>query len=155
MATDRSVRFLVALRGASTSRVLNLLRIHQLHADNPEHLAKPLFLSPIVNKAFVLKRRTRSDEFVADAGKQSRQLLGAAAPQHVKVPALRNSATLIDSVCQGVPLDDGHRVATPRSGRPLAGWWSHSGQHGPRRTSTSDRHDCHGAEHVQHGTRSR
>lgn len=62
MSNDRSVRFLKALGGASTSRVLNLLRIHQLHAGNPEHLAKPLFVSPIVNKAFVLKRRTRSDE---------------------------------------------------------------------------------------------
>jgi hypothetical protein len=62
VANDRSVRFLKALGGASTSRVLNLLRIHQLHAGNPEHLAKPLFISPLVNKAFVLKRRTRSDE---------------------------------------------------------------------------------------------
>jgi hypothetical protein len=62
LSNDRSVRFLKALGGASTSRVLNLLRIHQLHANNPEHLAKPLFISPIVNKAFVLKRRTRSDE---------------------------------------------------------------------------------------------
>ena len=55
MSNDRSVRFLGALGGASTSRVLNLLRIHQLNAHDPEHLAKPLFVSPIVNKAFVLK----------------------------------------------------------------------------------------------------
>jgi hypothetical protein len=62
VANDRSVRFLKALGGASTSRVLNLLRIHQLNANDPEHLAKPLFVSPAINKAFVLKRRTRSDE---------------------------------------------------------------------------------------------
>ncbi|HEU0096756.1 MAG TPA: hypothetical protein VFQ52_09890 [Rhizomicrobium sp.] len=62
MSKDRSVRFLKALGGASTSRVLNLLRIHQLNTNNPEHLAKPLFVSPIINKAFILKRRMRSDE---------------------------------------------------------------------------------------------
>jgi len=62
VSNDRSVRFLTALGGASTSRVLNLLRIHQDNAKNPEHLQKPLFVSPIINKAFVLKRRTRADE---------------------------------------------------------------------------------------------
>ena len=62
MATDRSVRFLGALGGASTSRVLNLFQIAQVNADNPEHAEKPLFASPIINKAFLLKHRTRSDE---------------------------------------------------------------------------------------------
>jgi len=51
-----------ALGGASTSRVLNLFRIAQDNADNPEHAEKPLFLSPIINKAFLLKHRTRADE---------------------------------------------------------------------------------------------
>ena len=62
MANDRSVRFLSALGGASTSRVLNLLRISLDNAKNPEHAEKPLFLSPIINRSFLLKHRTRADE---------------------------------------------------------------------------------------------
>ena len=62
MANDRSVRFLSALGGASTSRVLNLFRIASDNLENPEHLEKPLFVSPIINKAFLLKHRTRADE---------------------------------------------------------------------------------------------
>jgi hypothetical protein len=62
VATDRSVRFLSALGRASTSRVLNLFRIAADNADNAEHADKPLFLSPIINKAFLLKHRTRADE---------------------------------------------------------------------------------------------
>jgi hypothetical protein len=62
VANDRSVRFLSALGGASTSRVLNLFRISTDNVDNPEHTEKPLFVSPIINKAFILKHRTRADE---------------------------------------------------------------------------------------------
>jgi hypothetical protein len=62
MAADRSVRMLGSLGGASTSRVLNLFRIAQQNADNPEHWEKPLFVSPAINKAFLLKHRTRADE---------------------------------------------------------------------------------------------
>lgn len=62
VASDRSVRFLSALGGASTSRVLNLFRIAQDNVDNPEHTQKPLFISPVINKAFLIKHRTRSDE---------------------------------------------------------------------------------------------
>jgi hypothetical protein len=62
VANDRSVRFLSALGGASTSRVLNLSRIALDNAKNPEHAEKPLFLSPIINRAFLLKHRTRADE---------------------------------------------------------------------------------------------
>lgn len=62
MALDRTVRFLTALGGASTSRVLNLCRIAQDNADNPDYQKKPLFLSPVINKAFLLKHRTRADE---------------------------------------------------------------------------------------------
>ena len=40
VANDRSVRFLSALGGASTSRVLNLFRIAADNADNPEHAGK-------------------------------------------------------------------------------------------------------------------
>ena len=59
---DRSVRFLQALGRASTSRVLNLGHIARTNKDNPEHAEKPLFRSPTVNTAFILKHRTRSDE---------------------------------------------------------------------------------------------
>ena len=62
MSNDRSVRFLDALGGASTSRVLNLYRIALDNADNPEHAEKPLFQSPIINKSFLLKHRVRADE---------------------------------------------------------------------------------------------
>jgi hypothetical protein len=56
------VRFLAALGGASTSRVLNLHRIAADHENDAEHREKPIFASPIINRAFVLKHRTRSDE---------------------------------------------------------------------------------------------
>ncbi len=62
MSSDRSIRFLGALGRASTSRVLNLFRIAADNADNPEHAARPLFASPIINKAFLLKHRIRADE---------------------------------------------------------------------------------------------
>ncbi len=62
MSNDRSVRYLGALGGASTSRVLNLFRIAQDNAGNPDHADKPLFVSPLINKAFLLKHRTRADE---------------------------------------------------------------------------------------------
>ena len=62
LAADRSVRLLCSLDGASTSRVLNLRQIARANADNPEHGAKPLFLSPAINTAFLLKHRIRSDE---------------------------------------------------------------------------------------------
>jgi len=62
VSNDRSVRYLGALGGASTSRVLNLFRIAQDNADNPDHAEKPLFVSPLINKAFLLKHRTRADE---------------------------------------------------------------------------------------------
>lgn len=62
MAGDRSVRFLSALGRASTSRVLNLYRIAADHADDPEHGEKPLFLSPLINRSFLLKHRVRADE---------------------------------------------------------------------------------------------
>jgi len=62
LRVDRSVRFLSALGGASTSRVLNLHRIAMDHAKDPEHAQKPLFLSLTINRAFLLKHRTRADE---------------------------------------------------------------------------------------------
>jgi hypothetical protein len=62
LAVDRTVRFLHALGGASTSRVLNLGQVARANKDNPEHAEKPMFRSPIINTAFILKHRIRSDE---------------------------------------------------------------------------------------------
>jgi hypothetical protein len=62
MANDPRVRFLVALGGASTSRVLNLGVIARTSKDDREHAEKPLFLSPILNSAFVLKQRMGATE---------------------------------------------------------------------------------------------
>lgn len=62
MAADRIVRFLCSLEGASTSRVLNLRHIARLNAADPEHGLKPLFLSPVINTAFIIKHRLRADE---------------------------------------------------------------------------------------------
>jgi hypothetical protein len=68
LATDRSVRFLAALRGASTSRVLNLHRIAADQGDDSQHKEKPFFASPLINRSFLLKHRTRSDESYLFAG---------------------------------------------------------------------------------------
>jgi hypothetical protein len=68
VTADRTVRFLSALGGASTSRVLNLYRIAAGHAGDPDYQEKPLFLSPIINKSFLLKHRTRADETYLFAG---------------------------------------------------------------------------------------
>jgi hypothetical protein len=62
LSTDRVVRFLHALGGASTSRVLNLGQIARVNREDPDYAAKPMFRSPVVNTAFVLKHRMRSDE---------------------------------------------------------------------------------------------
>ena len=62
MTNNRTVRFLSALGGASTSRVLNLCRIAADNIGNPEYAEKPLFASPIINRTIVLKHRIRADE---------------------------------------------------------------------------------------------
>jgi hypothetical protein len=62
VSTNGTVRFLSALGGASTSRVLNLYRIAADNADNPDYHEKPLFLSPVINRSFLLKHRIRADE---------------------------------------------------------------------------------------------
>jgi hypothetical protein len=71
LAADRSVRFLAALRGASTSRVLNLHRIAADQQNNPQHREKPFFVSPIINRSFMLKHRTRADESYLFPGSRS------------------------------------------------------------------------------------
>ena len=59
---DRSIRYLSALGGASTSRVLNLMTIAAHHGEEPEHKGKPLFLSPVFNRAILVRHRVRGDE---------------------------------------------------------------------------------------------
>ena len=56
MASDRAVRFLATLGSASTSRVLNLAQIANMNRDNPEYAQQPLFTSPIINNAFIMKQ---------------------------------------------------------------------------------------------------
>jgi hypothetical protein len=62
VANDRSVRFLATLGAASTSRVLNLAHIAKVNQGNPEYAERPLFTSPIINTAFIMKHRMRPDE---------------------------------------------------------------------------------------------
>jgi len=62
MASQRGVRLLSALAGASTARVLNLHHIGLDNANNPDHWKKPLFACPAINNAFLFKHRLRSDE---------------------------------------------------------------------------------------------
>ena len=62
------MRFLASLRGASTSRVLNLHRIAADQEEDSLHKEKPFFASPILNRSFLLKHRTRSDESYLFAG---------------------------------------------------------------------------------------
>lgn len=71
MAADRIVRLLSALDGAATSRVLNLRQIARANARDKEHGEKPLFLSPLINTAFVIKHRVRSDESYLFASSRS------------------------------------------------------------------------------------
>lgn len=62
MAREGTVGFLEALGDASTSRVLNLHYIAKSNRNNPEYRERPLFLSPVMNAAFILKQRMRVDD---------------------------------------------------------------------------------------------
>ena len=58
-----NVRSLAELqKSASTSRVLNLLRVAQRAGDDPEHSNRPFFRHPRLNRSIVLKHRLRRDE---------------------------------------------------------------------------------------------
>ena len=62
MAVDRTFRSLAALSTASTSRVLNLLAINHTHSENKDFSSNPMFSSPMLNSAIILKHRLRADE---------------------------------------------------------------------------------------------
>jgi hypothetical protein len=60
---DRTVRSLAHLeQSASTARVLNLLRVHNLRRLDPEHGEKPFFRNATLNKSIFLKHRLRRNE---------------------------------------------------------------------------------------------
>lgn len=46
----------------STSRVLNLLRAHAQHHQEPEYISKPMFKNARLNKTMIVKHRLRPDE---------------------------------------------------------------------------------------------
>lgn len=61
--TDRAIRNLAHLRrSASTARVLNLLNIYNEHRHDPDWSARPLFRSPALNRALIIKHRLRRNE---------------------------------------------------------------------------------------------
>ena len=62
MAVGRTNRYLSALSGAATSRVLNLASIAVTQGQNPEYRARPLVSSPVINSSIILKHRVRADE---------------------------------------------------------------------------------------------
>jgi len=62
MHLHRTYRSLTALSNASTARVLNLLAISRAHQENPDFGTNPLFSSPTLNSAIILKHRLRADE---------------------------------------------------------------------------------------------
>jgi len=65
MAVEGATRSLSAIRTASSNRVLNLNAIGLRNAENLAHRAMPLFLSPVINHAIILKHKLRANE--ADA----------------------------------------------------------------------------------------
>lgn len=57
------VRSLEALsKHGSSSRVLNLNRVHEAHGQTPEHAERPFFNDKILNRSILIKHRLRADE---------------------------------------------------------------------------------------------
>jgi hypothetical protein len=60
---EKIIRNLAHLQdSASSSRVLNLLRVHNRASDEAEHRLSPFFNDQILNRAIILKHRLRRDE---------------------------------------------------------------------------------------------
>lgn len=62
MTSDRAFRSLLALKNASTSRVLNLLAIANQTHKAPGEAGNRLFTSPILDQSIILKHRLRADD---------------------------------------------------------------------------------------------
>jgi hypothetical protein len=61
--STRGIRSLEALsQHASTSRVLNLHRIFELHGQETGHFSAPFFNDKILNRTIIIKHRLRTDE---------------------------------------------------------------------------------------------
>lgn len=61
--TDRTIRNLAHLRrSASTARVLNLLKIGIEHSHESDWAERPIFRTPALNRALIIKHRLRRDE---------------------------------------------------------------------------------------------
>lgn len=64
--TDRAIRNLAHLRrSASTARVLNLLKIATEHGHELDWRTRPIFQTPALNSALIIKHRLRRDELDA------------------------------------------------------------------------------------------
>lgn len=64
--TDRAIRNLAHLkRSASTARVLNLLKVADEHDRTDDWIARPMFQTPALNAALVIKHRLRRNEIDA------------------------------------------------------------------------------------------
>ena len=60
---DRAFRSLSRLQNSgATSRVLNLHRLHRQHLRDPDHVGRPFFKDPKLNRAIVVKHRLRPNE---------------------------------------------------------------------------------------------
>lgn len=63
MSAGSNLRSFANLRKtASTSRILNLIRVHERHSDDEEYSEKPLFRHSRLNHAIILKHTIRSHE---------------------------------------------------------------------------------------------
>jgi len=61
--TDRTIRNLAHLgRSASTARVLNLLKVASVHGRDEAWAERPLFRTPALNRALIIKHRLRRNE---------------------------------------------------------------------------------------------
>ncbi|MEY3292569.1 MAG: hypothetical protein RJB12_340, partial [Pseudomonadota bacterium] len=61
--SDRAVRSLEFLeKSASTARVLNLFQIYKAHGHTSAWREQPLFQTPGLNQALVIKHRLRRNE---------------------------------------------------------------------------------------------
>jgi len=61
--TDRAIRNLAHLRrSASTARVLNLLKVSTEHGHEADWRERPIFRTPALNRALIIKHRLRRDE---------------------------------------------------------------------------------------------